>query len=212
KGARVARIRISSVALGAVDTALRVTLDFVTRREIFGTRVVDVPYTRRQLAECFADLLVAEAMATGAVRGLQANPGQASVFSSAVKFYVPTSLERTLAQLSVVLGARMYLRGDQHYGIYQKMLRDLPVATSADGNTVVNLTTRAVQADGLLPNVRGPGAGAAGERVDPPSPPDARLPEWAPADQQLVSRGQDATVRQLPASIQRLRVQAAAHP
>ncbi|XVV01158.1 acyl-CoA dehydrogenase [Actinosynnema sp. CA-248983] len=208
KSAQVARTTISSMALGAVDTALRVTCDFVVNREIFGQKVADIPYSRRQLAECFADLLLADAVSTGAVRGLQANPGQTSVFSSVVKYFVPTLLERTMAQLSVVLGARLYLRSHPHYGIYQKMLRDVLVAIFADGNTVVNLKNIALQLDGILKAARDTPADARGQaeqRVAAQFDLDAELPEWRPADQLLFGRGGDETVLALPSAIKALR-------
>ncbi|MEU5692907.1 acyl-CoA dehydrogenase family protein [Actinosynnema sp. NPDC020468] len=215
KSAQVARTTISSMALGAVDTALRVTLDFVVEREIFGRKVADIPYSRRQLAECFADLLLADAVATGAVRGLQANPGQAGVFSSITKYFVPTSLERTMAQLSIVLGARLYLRSHPHYGIYQKMLRDVLVAIFGDGNTVVNLKNIASQLDTILTaavetpaDARGP----AEQRVATQFGVDVELPEWRPADQTLFSRGGDETLLALPTSVKALRALADAHP
>ncbi|GII86765.1 acyl-CoA dehydrogenase [Sphaerisporangium siamense] len=211
KSGQVARTTINGMGLGAVDTALRVTMDFVTERVIFGQRVIDVPYTRRQLAESFADLVVADAATTGAVRGLQANPGQASVYSSVVKYHVPTSLERTLAQLSVVLGARLYLRAHPHYGVYQKMLRDALVAIFADGNTVVNLKNIALQLDGLLRTAAGPVTPEAEARVQAQYDLDAPLPEWRPCDQQLFSRGGDDTVLLLPDGVRRLRAMAAAH-
>ncbi|RCG30286.1 acyl-CoA dehydrogenase [Sphaerisporangium album] len=212
KSGQVARTTINGMGLGAVDTAMRVTLDFVTERVIFGQKVIDVPYTRRQLAESFADMIVADAVTTGAVRGLQANPGQASIYSSVVKYYVPTSLERTLSQLSVVLGARLYLRSHPHYGIYQKMLRDALVAIFADGNTVVNLKNVALQLDGLLEKVGGPVTPEADARVQAQYDLDATLPEWNPADQQLFSRGADDTVLLLPDAVRRLREQAGVHP
>ncbi|MDG4764516.1 acyl-CoA dehydrogenase family protein [Solwaraspora sp. WMMD406] len=212
KSAQVARTTISSMALGAVDTAMRVTLDFVTERVIFGEKVIDVPYTRRQLAECFADMIVADCVSAGAVRGLQANPGQTSVFSSVVKYYVPTSLERMMAQLSVVLGARLYLRGHPHYGIYQKMLRDMLVAIFADGNTVVNLKNIALQLEGILTTVRGPVSADATARIELQYDLDGELPRWRPERQQLFSRGGDDTVLLLPDSVRLLRAQAEARP
>ncbi|MFD1147259.1 acyl-CoA dehydrogenase family protein [Saccharothrix hoggarensis] len=215
KSAQVARTTISSMALGAVDTALRVTCDFVVGREIFGQKVADIPYSRRQLAECFADLALADAVSTGAVRGLQGNPAQTSVFSSVVKYFVPTLLERTMAQLSVVLGARLYLRSHPHYGIYQKMLRDVLVAIFADGNTVVNLKNIALQLDGILRAAAETPADARGEaeqRVATQFDIDAELPEWKPAEQLLFSRGGDETVLALPTSVKALRAFADSHP
>jgi alkylation response protein AidB-like acyl-CoA dehydrogenase len=208
KSAQVARTTVTSMALGAADTTLRVTMDFVTERVIFGKTVAEMPYTRRQLAECYADLMMADAVCTGAVRGLQANPGQTSVFSSTVKYLVPTLLERTVAQLSTVLGARIYLRSHPHYGIYQKMMRDMLVAIFADGNTVVNLKNIALQLDGLLGSaLREDDAlrNDAAPRIRTSYDLDAKLEEWRPEQQQLFSRGLDDTVIALPDSIAALR-------
>ncbi|MET8897998.1 acyl-CoA dehydrogenase [Streptomyces albogriseolus] len=208
KSAQVARVVIGSIALGAVDTALRLTMDFAARREIFGQRVADIPYSRRQLAECFADLMVADAVCSGAVRALQSNPEQASVYSSVVKYFVPTLLERTMGQLSVLLGARLYLRDHPHFGVYQKMLRDLAAVSFVDGNTVVNLKNIAAQLDGLLGTARDAGDGLraeAVERIGVMFGLDAELPVWRPERQLLVSRGRDDVLLALPDTLERLR-------
>jgi alkylation response protein AidB-like acyl-CoA dehydrogenase len=205
---QVARTLIGSIALSAVDTALRVTLDFTEHRVIFGRTVSDIPYSRRQLAECFADLMVADAVSLGAVRSLQLVPEQASVWSSVAKYLVPTMLERTMSQLNIVLGARFYLRGLPHYGIHQKMLRDLLVANFADGNTVVNLKNLALQLDALLAAADGPPAAAAAEaeaHVRTLYGLDAPLPLYRPWDQELYSRGKDDALLAAPASLAALR-------
>jgi alkylation response protein AidB-like acyl-CoA dehydrogenase len=208
KASQLVRTNITSIALGCADTALRTTLDFATQRRIFGTTVAEIPYSRRQLVECFADLLIGEAVATGAVRGLQVNPAQASITSSVAKYFVPTLLERTLSQLAVVLGARYYLRDDPRHGIFQKVLRDAPVANFADGNTVVNLKNIAGPLDKLLDNAVQPPAEPASVAVtfDPAAPMGA----YRPADQQLFARGVDDVVLALPDSIAELRRIAAA--
>ncbi|HEX2419919.1 MAG TPA: acyl-CoA dehydrogenase family protein [Micromonosporaceae bacterium] len=216
KCAQVARTTIASMAMGAVDTSLRVTMDFVVDRVIFGQRVMDVPYSRRQLSECFADLLLADAVSTGAVRGLQANPGQVSILSSATKYFVPTLLERTMAQLSVVLGARLYLRSDPRYGIYQKMLRDVLVAIFADGNTVVNLRNIASQLTQLLSAVPAVDDNAAdpqrARRLALMFDIDSELEPWRPSQQQLFSRGGDDVTAGLSPSIAVIRRLAAREP
>ena len=67
-------------------------------------------------------------------------PGEPVAFwSSLVKYYVPTVLERAVHDLSVVLGARFYLRSEQPCGMFQKILRDLAIVSVFEGNTVVNL-------------------------------------------------------------------------
>jgi alkylation response protein AidB-like acyl-CoA dehydrogenase len=208
KTSQTARALISGIALSAVDTGLRVTLDFTEGREVYGRTVSDIPYSRRQLTECFADLMVADAVSLGAVRSLQVVPEQTSVWSSVVKYFVPTLLERTFSQLNVVLGARFYLRDHPHYAIHQKMLRDLPVANFADGNTVVNLKNIALQLEGLLatadaaePAVRA----EAEERAGVLFGIDRELPLYRPWDQELFSRGRDDALLAAPAALVRLR-------
>ena len=67
-------------------------------------------------------------------------PGEPVAFWSAlVKYYVPTVLERAVHDLSVVLGARFYLRSEQPCGMFQKILRDLAIVSVFEGSTVVNL-------------------------------------------------------------------------
>lgn len=209
KSSQVARVLINSIALSATDTALRVTLDFTERRTIFGKAVSDIPYSRRQITECFADLMLCDAMCLGAVRALQVVPEQSGVWSAAVKYLVPTVLERTMSQLNVVLGARFYLRGHPHYGIHQKMLRDLPVANFADGNTVVNLKSLASQLVGLLGTATQAGPEPreeAAERAAVLYGIDRELPRFEPWRQELFSRGgMDDALLAVPASLRRLR-------
>ncbi|MFD3442818.1 acyl-CoA dehydrogenase family protein [Streptomyces sp. NPDC058685] len=208
KATQVARCVIGSLPLSAVDTGLRLTLDFTEERVIFGGKVSDVPYSRRQLTETLADLMIADAMSLGAVRCLQAAPEQLSVWSSAVKYLVPTLLERTMSQLNTVLGARFFLRDHPHYGPYQKMLRDLLVANIADGNTVVNLRNLGQQLDGLLttareasPEIRNAAAVRAGTLFGM----DRELPVYEPWKQELFSRGMDDAVLAAPDGLRRLR-------
>ncbi|MER8183903.1 acyl-CoA dehydrogenase family protein [Kitasatospora sp. NPDC094015] len=204
---QVARTLIGSIALSAVDTALRITLDFTERRVIFGRTVSEIPYSRRQLAECFADLMIADAVSLGAVRSLQLVPEQTSVWSSVAKYYVPTVLESTMSQLNVVLGARFYLRAEPHYGIHQKMLRDMLVANFADGNTVVNLKNLALQLEGLLAAATDPEPAAratAEQRVGTLYGLGRELPLYRPWDQQLFSRGRDDALLAAPAALAEL--------
>lgn len=208
KSSQVARVLINSIALSCTDTALRLTLDFAERRRIFGAAVADIPYSRRQLAECFADLMVADAVCLGAIRSLQVVPEQSSVWSSVAKSFVPTLLERTLSQLNVVLGARFYLRGHPHYGIYQKMLRDLPVSNFADGNTVVNLKALASQLIPLLGGQSPQHRAAAEANADTLFDTRAPLPPFEPWRQELFSRGRDDALLAAPAATELLRARA----
>ncbi|MFF9819246.1 acyl-CoA dehydrogenase family protein [Streptomyces sp. NPDC014006] len=208
KATQTARAQISSIALSAVDTGLRLTLDFTEGRVILGQAVSDIPYSRRQLTEVFADLLVADAVSLGAVRGLQVTPQQVSVSSSVVKYFVPTLLERTMSQLAVVLGARFFLRAHPHYGVFQKMLRDLLVANFADGNTVVNLRNLGHQLQPLLTTALNADEQLRAEAVGNAAVLygiDESMPPYRPWLQELFSRGRDDTVLAAPDGVARLR-------
>jgi alkylation response protein AidB-like acyl-CoA dehydrogenase len=208
QSAHTIRIQITAIALGCADTALRLAMDFATRRTLFGRRVADIAYTRRQLVDAFTDVLIADTVATGAARSLQVSPAQSSVFSAVAKYLVPTMLENTVSQLAVVLGARHYLRAHPHYGPFQKAARDLLVANFADGNTVVNLKSLAVQLPGLLrygTDAERADRLAAADRAATIYRPDAPLPPFEPWRLQLASRGRDDAVLALSTAIDTIR-------
>ncbi|MGY6026545.1 acyl-CoA dehydrogenase family protein [Streptomyces spinosirectus] len=208
KTSQTARVVLMHLALSAVDTSLRLALDFAERRVLLGDRISDVPYTRRQLAEAFADLMVADAMVLGAARALQAAPEQISVWSSVVKYQVPTLLQKTLSQLTVVLGARTFLRDHPHYGMHQKMVRDILITDIADGNTVVNLRNLGHQLAGLLEKATEADDGVreqAAERAATLFGMNRELPVYEPVKQELFSRGGDDAVLAAPDGVRRLR-------
>ncbi|WP_416984789.1 acyl-CoA dehydrogenase family protein [Streptomyces sp. T028] len=210
KSTQIARAQISCMAMSAVDTGLRLTLDFTEGRILFGQPVSDIPYSRRQITEVFADLMVADAVSLGAVRALQVTPEQVSIGSSVAKYFVPTLMERGMSQLSVVLGARFFLRGHPHYGVFQKLLRDLLVANFADGNTVVNLRNLGQQLQALLTTATTAPADdglrdTARERAAVLYGITRSMPTYEPWRQELSSRGRDDTVLAAPDGIARLR-------
>jgi hypothetical protein len=127
------------------------------------------------------------------------------------KYFLPTVLERTMSQLNVVLGARMFLRGHPRYGIYSKLLRDLLVTNFADGNTVVNLRNLGHQLDGLLATATGDSTAArqtATARAATLYGMDCPLPVYRPAAQELYSRGRDDALLAAPDGLRRLRAMA----
>jgi alkylation response protein AidB-like acyl-CoA dehydrogenase len=201
KAGHAVRSMITSIALGAADTGLRLTLDFAVDRVIFGQSVADIPYSRGQLVDAYADLLVADVVAVVCTRSLQVCPEQSSVFSAVSKYLVPALLQPCMARLAGVLGARHYLRSDPRFGVFQKALRDMPVADFADGNSVVNLKSLALQLDKLLAEAPPPDHEVCRALFDL----DAPLPDYAPWRQALSSRGgADHALRSLPRSVTRL--------
>jgi alkylation response protein AidB-like acyl-CoA dehydrogenase len=206
KGFQITRTMCGGLSLGAADTALRVTLDFAQRRRLYGRSVFEIPHARRQLVGAFLDMLLADCVTTTGVRAIHAAPAQMSLLSAIVKFLVPTMMEDALRDLSVVLGARYYMREQHHAGIFQKMVRDNAIISLFDGSTVVNLSAIAMQLHtrSRMRGARGamPGAEEALRQV---CTLEAPLPPFQPERLDLNCRGRNLVLQALATAPERLR-------
>ncbi|MFJ8588359.1 acyl-CoA dehydrogenase family protein [Streptomyces sp. NPDC093595] len=118
-------------AVGSVDTAIRLVLDFALSRRLYGTAVAELPHAAGLLAGAYADVLAAEAVARDAARALDRVLNRApdraphDVARIAVAVHlVPRLLSGALRDLATVLGARFYLReGPQ--ALFGKFHRDI---------------------------------------------------------------------------------------
>ena len=185
KASHAVRCLIVGIPLGCADTALRLALDFATERHIFGRRLCEIPFSRRQLVDAYAEMVLADCLASTSARALQVVPSQSSLHSAASKYLVPTLLGGTMSDLALVLGARHYLRTDSRFGAFQKLLRDAPVAAFADGNTVVNLRVLASQ----LPTVLADREPTPVQRLEVLFNYEATMPGFQPWHMELASRG-----------------------
>jgi alkylation response protein AidB-like acyl-CoA dehydrogenase len=145
KGLQVTRTMCANLSLGATDTALRIAADFALHRKIYNGSVFEIPAAGGALADAFVDLLVSDCVSTAGARALHVVPGQMSVHSAIVKYFVPVTCERIMQSLSVVLGARHYLREGHWHGTFQKLLRDIGIVSLFDGSTAVNLNIISAQ-------------------------------------------------------------------
>lgn len=189
---QITRSALPSMAIAALDTALRTTLDFAFGRRLYGTTVVGLPHARATLVAVFADLLICDALATVASRALHLLPGEASVLASTSKYLVPKLLGEAAYDLSVVLGARCYLREGEH-AIFEKLLRDMPVLSLSHAGGAVCQATILAQ----LPTLA---RYAWTEAAAPPRElfrPGADLPPLRPELLQLTNRGRDSLVSSL---------------
>ncbi|WP_328870172.1 acyl-CoA dehydrogenase [Streptomyces sp. NBC_00287] len=165
---QITRSALPGMAVGTVDTCLRTVLRFALGRRLYRRRVLDLPHAATVLTDAFTDLLLCDGLALAASRAVHLLPGQAVVTSAAVKYLVPRLLTRTANDLSVILGARFYVREGDH-AIFGKHLRDLPVLSLGHAGPTACLATLIPQLPRLA---RNPG---------PPAPdalfmPDAPLP------------------------------------
>jgi alkylation response protein AidB-like acyl-CoA dehydrogenase len=139
KGFQITRALCAAFSLGAGDTALRTTLSFALNRKLYDELVIDLPHTAQVLSDAFLDLLICDCVTNSGLRAFHVVPEQASLWSSIVKYFVPTTIETMIQNLSVVLGARYYMREEHEWGTFQRVLRDSAIVSVFDGSTVVNL-------------------------------------------------------------------------
>lgn len=145
KALQITRTIIPALSLGAGDSALRTTMTFAVSRRLYGNSVFDIPHAQGVLLDAFLDQLSGECMALAAVRSLHVIPEQASVLSAVAKYFVPDTVEKLIGSLSVVLGARSYLRDNPEWGVFQKLVRDNALAGLFDGSSIVNLNAIGLQ-------------------------------------------------------------------
>ena len=139
RGFQITRALCAAISLGAGDTALRTTLSFALNRKLYDQLVIDLPHAAAVLSDAFLDLLICDCVTNAGLRSFHVVPEQSSLWASIVKYFVPTTIEAMIQNLSVVLGARYYMREEHEFGTFQRVLRDAAVVSLFDGSTVVNL-------------------------------------------------------------------------
>lgn len=134
KAFQVTRTVLPGMAVGVLDSQLRMATHFALARTLYGRPVADLPPARSVLVDAFLDLLICDCLAMVAARALHVLPGQTSVYAAAVKYLVPNLLHEANYALSTLLGARSYLRSGP-YAAFQKNTRDLAVAMLAHASS-----------------------------------------------------------------------------
>jgi len=206
KAFQLTRTVITGLSLGAADTALRVALDFALARKLYGDSVFAIPHARRLLCDAFIDLLICECLTIASARSIHVEPEQMSLRSAVSKYLVPTMVEKLLKSLSVVLGARQYLRQEHCDGIFQKVYRDNAILSLFDGSTLVNLHAIAVQL-GQLTRRKEQGTdsqAALSNRLARIFSLTEPLPDFAPAALTLHNRGRDSILQGFALSLEKL--------
>ncbi|MGW6916291.1 acyl-CoA dehydrogenase [Kitasatospora sp. NPDC054939] len=190
---QVTRSTLPAAAVGTLDTQLRTVLDFALERRLYGRTVAELPHARSVLAGAFLDLLVCDSLATTACRALHLLPQQTNLYSAAVKYLVPLLMRDSVDELATVLGARSFLREGPH-AIFQKHLRDLPIASLVHAGGTVCQATVIPQLPRLARRswLNGPGAPAELFRLDAP------LPELDMARLGISSPREDSLLATLP--------------
>ncbi|NEQ52086.1 MAG: acyl-CoA dehydrogenase [Leptolyngbya sp. SIO3F4] len=208
EGFQITRALCAAFSQGAADTCLRTTLSFAINRQVYGKTVVDMPHARRTLTHAFLDILTCDCVNIAAARGFHVVPEQFSVWSAVDKYFVPVTLEQMMSDVSVVLGARFYMRDEHDNGVFQKMLRDSSIISVFDGSSVVNLHALILQRRQLAKarkRLKPEKMAAIRQRLANSFSLESPLPEFAPQKLELFSRGADDVPQGLPLLIEDLK-------
>ncbi|MER8185729.1 acyl-CoA dehydrogenase family protein [Kitasatospora sp. NPDC094015] len=204
---RVTGTVVASALIGVLDTQLRTALSFADERILYGRPVTGLPSARALLVDAFLDLLIADCCSTVAARALHLRPGHPGL-QHTVRRLVTGLVRDAVHQLSLLLGARSYLREGPH-ALFQKHLRDRTAlaALHAEPLTAAFPAPGSPATDGLDPALFGADprlpdldlARLADPRVDPAGPATAipagltaAHPELAELAKSLIERP-DAT-------------------
>jgi alkylation response protein AidB-like acyl-CoA dehydrogenase len=202
KALQLTRTVCVALSLGAGDTAIRLAVDFVRERQLYGHRMADLPRVRRLLGTSAAALAAAELTSEVAARSVQALTGEMSVVSAVTKAFVPTAVQEALDQLGELLGARGFLTGAYADGMFAKLERDHRIVAIFDGSTAVCRSALINQFPKLArgyPRVADQAGLAAATR------PAEHLAELDPARLALISAGGCSLVASLPDAVRETR-------
>ena len=191
KSSQITRTLVTATCLGAADTALRATLDFALARNLYGKTVFDIPHARSNLTGAFLDLLIASCLATATTRSLHVMPEQMSVLAAVIKYFVPTAMDQLIRNVAVVLGARHYLREGHWWGVFQKLIRDTPIASVGHYSSVINLSHLAPQLQQLSRKNGSRNDAGRDERLAAVFSLKQPLPPFDASRLSLTNRGQD---------------------
>ncbi|NQX10994.1 acyl-CoA dehydrogenase [Microbacteriaceae bacterium VKM Ac-2855] len=123
---QVTRAAIPALALGGLDTGLRLATGYAQSRRLYRGSVADLPHARSLLAEAAADLLLCDAFSGSVVRALHHAPRSAFLLSAASKYLVPSTINEAMRTLAVLFGSTFYARVSP-YAVFEKLCRDLQV-------------------------------------------------------------------------------------
>ncbi|MFH8796033.1 acyl-CoA dehydrogenase family protein [Streptomyces sp. NPDC017941] len=200
RGLLITRTLCTGLSLGTGDTMLRTVAGFLADRTLYDGPASEIPYVAESLANAYLSLLVAECESLVAMRGLHLYTEEFSVWGNVSKVQVARLVDFTSKALARTLGARYYLRAQQHAGIFQKMLRDGAVVSVFDGSEPVCLDSITLQLAALAKSHERPRDEDWSSLYDL----RAELPRFQPARVSVFGRGRDATFASLPSLIDRL--------
>jgi alkylation response protein AidB-like acyl-CoA dehydrogenase len=139
---QVTRAVLPALANGALDSSLRLAIDYMRRRNLYGSTVWELPHARSLLVRAWGALLVSDSLARASVRLLHRHPDELFVASAASKYLAPALMNAGMEDLTTLFGSSFYAL-DTEYGIFEKWLRDLIVVPIGHAGSVACLLSLA---------------------------------------------------------------------
>lgn len=195
---QITRSAVPGMAIGTGDASLRTAVRFAVGRQLYRRSVMEIPHAKATLSAAFLDLLICDAMSLAGTRAVHLLPEETSVYASAVKYLVPKVLSEAMYELSIVLGARFYVR-DGEFGIFQKHVRDLPVLSLGHAGSAACQATIIPQLSRLAKRAWFAGEPAPAELFQPRTPLGP-----IPFDRLTLASGRDGLSASLIAAVDEL--------
>ena len=118
------RAAVPAAALGALDAALRESVQYSHTRHLYGGNVLDIPHARALLAAALADALTADALSSAAVCLADAHAPIAPVAVALSAHLTCLLLAEAVQQVSVLAGSTFYAR-IAPFELIEQHVRDL---------------------------------------------------------------------------------------
>ena len=130
--AQVTRAVIPALAVATVGASVELAVRYGAERSLYGGSVLDLPQSRALLAGAVADLLLADALGSVAVRALHVAPKGCRVLTGLSSVVVMELLSSAMQDLSVLFGSTFYARVAP-YDLFEKLLRDVDALALRNG-------------------------------------------------------------------------------
>jgi alkylation response protein AidB-like acyl-CoA dehydrogenase len=139
---QVTRAVLPALANGALDSSIRLAIDYMRRRNLYGSTVWQLPHARSLLVRAWGALLVSDSLARASVRLLHRHPDETFLATAAAKYLAPALMNAGMEDLATLFGSSFYAI-DGEYGIFEKWLRDLIVVPIGHAGSVACLLSMA---------------------------------------------------------------------
>ncbi len=141
EGFEFSKIMISSLAIGAFDSALRLAVNETADRKLYGRPVIELPHVKDVIIRSFLAHLGAQCLTRLALVGASKTPDRLWGRANACKAYTGRVLERATAELSPVMGTRAFVRDGRAKAMLEKIVRDMAFPRQIHSSAVVSSIT-----------------------------------------------------------------------